>query len=416
MKKRLLLLLFSILIAFSFSSVAKAKDCHLSEKEMTITVGSTANLKVKGTKEKITWSSSDKKIVSVKNGKITAKKPGTAIITAKVGKSEMACTVTVEKTGILVRMLDIGQGDAILIQVSNKNIIIDTGEEKYYEQLKTQLDHFMVKKVDSLILTHPDSDHIGSADKVIANYDVTNVYMPKKSSSSREYSQVISALSSARITPTNPNDGDYLPLAGDLTAQVLSVDEGDSNNSASIVMRLDYYNNSFLFTGDAPAKVENTVMSKYDVDVDVLKVAHHGSDYSSPILYLKTVSPEFALISVGAGNSYGHPCDTTINRLERFAKSIFRTDLNGTITINGDGDTLTSKTEQIISREEKEVVVKSRKTVDGKEPTQIIGNKKSKVYHTDLCDSLPLEKNRIYFDTEEDAILQGYRPHNSCVN
>ncbi|MBP5305855.1 MAG: MBL fold metallo-hydrolase [Lachnospiraceae bacterium] len=416
MKKSLLLLLFSILIAFSFISVAKAKDCHLSETEMTIKVGSTAKLKVKGTKKKITWSSSDKKIISVKNGKITAKASGTAVITAKVGKSVMSCHVTVKKTGIRVHMLDIGHGDAILIQVSNKNILIDTGEEKYYEQLKTQLDHFRVKKVDSLILTHPDSDHIGSADKVIANYDVTNVYMPKKSSSSREYSETISALSSARITPVNPNEGDFLPLACDLTAQVLSVDEGDTNNSASIVMRLDYYNNSFLFTGDAPAKVENTIMSKYDVDVDVLKVAHHGSDYSSPILYLKTVSPEFALISVGAGNSYGHPCDTTINRLEKFAKNILRTDLNGTITIKGDGDTLTSEAEQLITWEEKEVVIKARKVTDVKEPTQIIGNKKSKIYHTDLCDSLPLEKNRIYFDTEEEAITQGYRPHNSCVN
>ena len=416
MKKRLLLLLFSILTAFSFSSVAKAKDCHLTETEKTITVGSTAKLKVKGTKEKITWSSSDKKIVSVKNGKITAKKPGTVIITAKAGKSEMACTVTVEKTGILVRMLDIGQGDAILIQVSNKNILIDTGEEKYYEQLKTQLDHFGVKSVDSLILTHPDSDHIGSADKVIQNYDVAEVYMPKKTSASREFSEVIAAVSSAGISPINPNEGDFLPLACDLTAQVLSVDEGDSNNSASILMRLDYYNNSFLFTGDAPAKVENNVINTYDVNVDVLKVAHHGSDYSSPILYLKTVSPEYALISVGTGNIYGHPCDTTINRLEKFAKNILRTDLNGTITIKGDGDTLTSETEQLITWEEKEVVIKARKVTDVKEPTQIIGNKKSKVYHTDLCDSLPLEKNRIYFDTEEEAITQGYRPHNSCVN
>jgi competence protein ComEC len=416
LKKSLLLLLFSILIAFSFISVAKAKDCHLSETEMTITVGSTAKLKVKGTKEKITWSSSDKKIISVKNGKITAKASGTAVISAKVGKSVMSCHVTVKKTGILVHMLDIGQGDAILIQVSNKNILIDTGEEKYYEQLMTQLDHFGVKSVDSLILTHPDSDHIGSADKVIQNYDVAEVYMPKKTCTSREFSEVIAAVSSAGITPINPNEGDFLSLACDLTAQVLSVDEGDSNNSASIVMRLDYYNNSFLFTGDAPAKVENEVMGKYDVDVDVLKVAHHGSDYSSPILYLKTVSPEFALISVGAGNSYGHPCDTTINRLEKFAKSILRTDLNGTITIKGDGDTLTSETEPLITWEEKEVETKSRKYTEKKEATQIIGNKKSKVFHTDQCDSLPLEKNRIYFDSEDEAIAQGYRPHNSCVN
>lgn len=406
-------LIISLVLSILPTTAASAA-VRMNASKKTLTVGKTYTLKVSGTSSKVTWKSSNKKVATVSAaGKVSAVAPGTATITATVGKKEYSCTVTVKKSGLSVHMLDIGQGDAILIQVNNQNILIDTGEEKYYDKLNEQLSFFKVSSIDKLVLTHPDSDHIGAADLVIEKYKVKSVYMPRFVNSSREYTELMNAIKAAKLSPIFPEEGDEIPLGSGVTAKVLSVDAEEDSNGASIVIRLDYYKNSFLFTGDATAKVENTVMEKYDVDVDVLKVSHHGSDSSSPILYLKTVSPQYALISCGIDNNYGHPNKTVIRRLEKYAENILRTDESGTISIKSDGDNLTMTTEHIVTwdtpapEEETEITPTPTQTPQGG-TRMVIGNKNSHVYHYPTCSTLPLEKNRVYFSSAEEAEAAGY--------
>lgn len=406
----LFLIVFLVVSMFPTKTVSAAA-VKLNTQKITISVGQTYGLKMTGTSAKATWKSEDKKIATVSSaGKVTAVSPGKTTIVATVGKKKYSCSVTVEKTGFVVSMLDVGQGEAILIQVNNQNILIDCGEERYYKELTEQLEHFKVKTIQTLILTHPNSDHIGAADLVISKYKPKTVYMPRWENDTREYSELLESLEKVKTEPVIPQTGDCLLLGAGVSAKFLAVDTEKDNNGCSIVLRMDYYENSFLFTGDATAKVENTLLEKEDIDVDVLKVAHHGSDSASPVLYLKTVSPKYALISCGIDNSYGHPNKNVIRRLEKYSEHILRTDESGTITIRSDGEKLESETEHIIDWNLTE------KTTDNT-PEQttppvtgrVIGNKNSKIYHYPSCSTLPAEKNRIYFSSAEEAEKAGYR-------
>lgn len=414
MKRFVTWFLLCALMICSVLPTVHVEAAGLNAAKKTITVGDTYTLKVIGEDGAIKWSTSDKSVATVSKGKVTAKKPGTAEITATVNGTAYTSKITVQQTGIQVHMLDVNQGDAILIQVNNQNILIDTGEEKYYPELKEQLKHFGVKKIDTLVLTHMDSDHMGGADKLLKDYTVGKLYIPKRTNTTNEYKELTKALKDKKIEPINPEEGDTLAFGYKASAKVLSVDAGNDMNDSSIVLRLDYYKNSFLFTGDVSAEVENDILSEYDVDVDVLKVAHHGSDYSSPVLYISKVAPEYALISCGPDNQYGHPVSTVLKRLEKYSNQVYRTDKDGTITITGDGKTLTSKTEKLVEWEEKETKTTTEKTTETTTTGNIIGNKNSKVYHKPTCKSLPKESNRVYFESADSAKKSGYRACQNC--
>ena len=248
---------------------------------------------------------------------------------------------------LTVSFIDVGQGNASLIQYDGKNVLIDTGEEANYYKLKGYLKKKNIKVIHHMILTHYDSDHMGSADLVMEDFTVKRVSVSAYENDKKNTVQVKElneAVSTYKVKKAKLKAGKKIGVAKGITLKTLSPKKnyGESNEN-SVVLRLDYKKKSFLFTGDIDSMVEKDIYKKYNVDVDVLQVAHHGSDYSSGIMFLKKVSPEFAVISVGEGNSYGHPKSTVLKRLSNFTKTVYRTDKNGTIIFTSDGKNLTVK-------------------------------------------------------------------------
>lgn len=242
---------------------------------------------------------------------------------------------------VRVNFLDVGQADSAIIFTSdNRTILIDAGvplnkKTQYVPKLLDQLEKLNVEKIDAMILTHPDYDHIAGAEAVLERYDVLNVYMCEKASTSTTYKNLLEAIDNEGCEKHigGFSAGDYLNLSTTENFRVLSVDSKTKNdaNSASVVIRMSCESHSFLFTGDAPEKVEEEMLKNYseELDVDVLKVGHHGSSTSSSEEFLQIVTPSVSIISCGAGNSYGHPHEEALERLETYSDVIIRTDLTG---------------------------------------------------------------------------------------
>ena len=242
--------------------------------------------------------------------------------------------------------LDVGQGNAELIKTGKKTILIDTGKESEYDELEYQLKKLKVSKIDTLIISHPDADHMENADDVIKDYDVKQVIMPKVSATTQCYEHLKSTIKSEKVETIHPETGDTLNLAKNCKANVLSIDASSSDkNEASLVMRVTYGDTSFLYMGDVTAKVEGDILESGEtVASDVYLMSHHGSDTANGILFQKKVlsaNNKIAIISVGQDNSYGHPAKQVVDRAKRFADEVYRTDKKGAIVLKSDGSKLT---------------------------------------------------------------------------
>lgn len=246
-----------------------------------------------------------------------------------------------------VSYVDVGQGNASLIQYRGKNVLVDTGDEKNYSKLKAYLKKLKIKTIDNMILTHYDSDHMGASDLLIEDYKVKKVSVSAYENENKDTYQVRelkSAIAKYKVKKVKVKAGQKVTIKKGVQMKVLGpVEKAPDSNENSIVLRLVHGKKSFLFTGDIDSKVESKIYKKYNVKSSVLLVAHHGSSYSSGMLFLKKVSPEYAVISVGKDNSYGHPTGIVLNRLKSFAKKILRTDLNGTVQFTSNGKKLTMK-------------------------------------------------------------------------
>lgn len=248
---------------------------------------------------------------------------------------------------VRVNFLDVGQADSAVIFTSdNKTILIDAGvplnkKTEYVPILLDQLEKLNVERIDAMILTHPDYDHIAGAEAVLERYDVLNVYTCKKAGTSTTYKNLLEAIDNEGCGKHigDFSAGDYLNLSTTENFRVLSVDSKSDNNSASVVIRMSCESHSFLFTGDAPEKVEKEMLQNYteELDVDVLKVGHHGSSTSSSEEFLQVVTPSVSVISCGEGNSYGHPHEEALERLEVYSDVIVRTDLTGAYSYTSSG-------------------------------------------------------------------------------
>lgn len=244
--------------------------------------------------------------------------------------------------------LDVGQGNAELIKVGSKSILIDTGKKSEYSALKGQLKKLNVKTIQTLVVSHPDADHMESADQIISNYHVKTIICPKITSNTQCYKRMTASVKKYRVKQIHPAAGQKIKLAPSCNAQVLSADASSSDkNEASIVMRVTYGSRAFLYMGDATSRVENTILAKkYKVASDVYLLSHHGSDTANGVLFVKkALSAKYkaAVISVGADNSYGHPVKQVVNRAQKYADKVYRTDKNGMIIFTTNGNTLNSK-------------------------------------------------------------------------
>ncbi len=247
-----------------------------------------------------------------------------------------------------VHYIDVGQGDSILIQNKNLNMLIDGGTRESAEKLLSYLKSNNISTLDYVVATHPHEDHIGSLDDVINNFDVGNVWMPKKSASTRVFSDLAQAISNKGLKAKQPEVGSSIKLA-DVNITVLAPvrDDYTDTNDWSIGLKVEYKNNSFILTGDAESTSESDILeTNLNLKADVLKAGHHGSSTSTSEQFLAKVNPTYAVISLGEGNSYGHPHIETLQKFKDNNIIVYRTDRNGTIVANSDGNKITFDVEK----------------------------------------------------------------------
>lgn len=244
---------------------------------------------------------------------------------------------------LTVSYIDVGQGDAALVQCDGRNMLIDAGTNASTDALLSYLSDVGATSYDLVVGTHPHEDHIGGLDRVIEQYDVANVWMPRVQADTRTFEDVLLAIRDKGLKITSPVPGSRFKLGGATVTAFAPVGSAyEETNDYSIVLRIDYGSTSFLFTGDAEAVSEQEMLaSGVNLKANVLKVGHHGSSSSTSDAFLDAVSPEYAVISCGKDNSYGHPHSATVSKLESHNIDILRTDESGTIWITSDGEHVT---------------------------------------------------------------------------
>ena len=227
---------------------------------------------------------------------------------------------------LTVYFFDVGQADCIFVSTGGHNMLIDAGNNADGKLIANYLkSNLNINSIDYLIGTHNHEDHIGGLDDIVKNLDVKIVYMPFVSvTSTKTYEDVENAALKKNIEIKNPNIGDTFSL-GNAQITVMNVDNNEptNKNESSIVLQMQFGNQTYLFTGDTEVENEN---SREWNDIDILKVAHHGSNTSSSENFLNQVKPEIAIISVGPNNSYNLPKNTILKRLENIGTTIYRTD------------------------------------------------------------------------------------------
>ena len=238
--------------------------------------------------------------------------------------------------GLKVSFLNVGQADSILIQDTNHNILIDAGNNIDGSKLVKYFKDNNISKFDYVIGTHAHEDHIGGMDDIINNFDINHFYMPDVVTTTKTFEDVIDALLNKNITFETP-DVDSEFVLNDMKFKVLYVGtDSDNLNNDSIVLKLNYFDISFLFMGDATTSVEKEIINK-DLSANIIKVGHHGSKTSSSEDFLDKVKPMVGIISVGKNNTYNLPSDNILDRYNRYNIKLYRTDQEGSIIVTSDG-------------------------------------------------------------------------------
>lgn len=252
-----------------------------------------------------------------------------------------------------VRFFDVGQGDSCLVSLPDgKTMLIDAGPGSAENDLVKAISDLDVKRLDYVIFTHPHEDHIGGGPAALKAFDVGQVFMPRSGYTTVAYENLLEAIDAKGLKVTEAKAGLSIFNLPDMELRANFIGPGKSYeeiNDISAVVGLRYGDRTFLFAGDAGEEAETSMTLSSSVQLpkaDVLKVGHHGSATSTSAAFLEIVSPSVAVISVGAGNDYGHPAQSTLDRLTRAKATVYRTDVDGTIVISTDGskmDVSTSK-------------------------------------------------------------------------
>lgn len=252
-----------------------------------------------------------------------------------------------ESNKMLIHYIDVGQGDSVLIQVNNRNLLIDAGPKSDKKKLLDYLSKLNLEKLDYVIATHPHEDHIGNMADIIEGYKVLAFYAPKVQSTTKTFEKMVEALKDKNLKINVIKKGtDSIDLGQNTQVTVFSPTQAsyENLNNYSPVIKIEYGSTSFLFTGDAEKDEETEILNNNEnIHSDVLKVGHHGSSTSTSENFLNKVDPSIGIISVGKDNSYNHPNKETIKLLNEHKVTTYRTDIDGTVVISSDGSKIVKK-------------------------------------------------------------------------
>ena len=275
-----------------------------------------------------------------------------------------------------VHFIDVGQGASqLIIGSSGKTILIDAGNNNQEEEIVAYLRKNSIQKIDILVGTHPDADHIGGLDAVIDNFEIGKIYMPKVQSNTKTFEDVLLAIQRKGLKISTAKAGVSLDWEPDAKVQMIApVREYNDDNDMSAVIKLTFGEISFLFTGDAESKSEHDMInSKADLKSDVLLVAHHGSKSSTTEAFLDAVQPSYGVIQVGE-NNYGHPAPEILERLNKRGVKVYRNDLHGDIVFVTDGKNIkVSHTKD--GKEEATAASRTQEETQGTQGTQATQSK-----------------------------------------
>ena len=308
--------------------------------------------------------------------------------------------------GLTVHFIDVGQADSALLQCGGQTMLVDGGNVADSSLVASYLESQGVEYLDYIVCTHAHEDHVGGLSGPLNTCTVGTVFSPVTEYDSKAFSDFAKYTRQQGLELTVPEPDDTFTLGSARVTVLGPREDYEDTNNTSIVLRVDYGETSFLFTGDMERDAEADLLEAgCDLDATVLKVGHHGSSTSSSYVFLREVMPQYAVISVGADNSYGHPHEEVMSRLYDAQVTVYRTDEQGTVVAFSDGTAVTFTTEKdaapAVGREEAE-------------SSGYIGNLNSHVFHRESCGGLPTEKNRVYFDSREEAVTAGYTPCGRC--
>ena len=318
----------------------------------------------------------------------------------------------VENSDFEVHFIDVGQGDSTLIKCDNHYMLIDAGENDKGDVVVDYLKSQNVAKLDYLIGTHPDSDHIGGLDTVINNIKCDNILLSGKISQTKTFKDVLTAIENANNTYNVPNVGDTFNLGSAKVSIIGPVKEYEDNNNNSIVVIVEYSGKKIAFMGDAEKESESDILQNgINVDVDVIKVGHHGSRSSSTREFLSAASPKYAIISCGMDNSYGHPHREALTILREMKVKLYRTDVQGTVIMYIKNDNISFNVSTCTNY----------KDGDGVEAVLYTGsyvlNTNSKKFHYPTCEhanNISENNKEISVQDRNTLIENGYSPCGYC--
>lgn len=311
---------------------------------------------------------------------------------------------------LTVSYIDVGQADCALVECAGEFLLIDGGNRDDSQLVVSYLEQQGVQELAAVVCTHAHEDHVGGLPAVLAVYPTKAVYAPTKTYASKIFDKFVYYADQQGLDITVPAPGDAFSLGQAQVTVMGPVKSYAEPNNTSIVLRIAFGDTVFLFTGDMETEAENDMLDYWgdraDWRADVLKVGHHCSNTSTGYRFLNAVMPEYGVISLGKGNSYGHPHKEPLSRLYQAGVVILRTDELGTVQAVSDGSRVQLTWENQSANPE---------NAQAETAAVFIGNRNSKKFHASDCANLPAEKNTVVFSSYQEAIEAGYTPCGSCL-